>query len=62
MKTNRYRYLRAGELIRFGDERWDGVQFGWHRNSDRNMNRFSRGYRRIGKREAATKRWRRRLT
>lgn len=57
-KVKKYRYLRANDLVRYGDERWD-YEFGWTRCEDRNMERFSREYRRVGAKAARARRWRR---
>lgn len=56
----KYRYLRAGELIRTGDERYD-YEFGWTVNRDSDMERFSKEYRRISRKDARIKRFRRRV-
>lgn len=56
----KYRYLKSTELIRYGDERWD-YEFGWTVNRDKNMERFSREYRRVGKRAARELQFRRRV-
>lgn len=55
----KYRFLRANDLVRFGDERWDGEEFGWTRCQDNHMERFSREYRHVGSKAARERRWRR---
>lgn len=53
-----YRYLKAGDMVRYGDERWD-YELGWTVNRDRHMERFSREYRRVDAKDARLKRFRR---
>lgn len=61
MNIKKYKFLKASDLIRYGDERWD-YEFGWTVNKDRNMERFSREYRRVGTKAAHQRRFRRPLT